>query len=69
MSLEALPADDVLIRRRDVPRYVPVAKQTLARWACEGRGPRPVILGTKLVAYRAGDLRDWIAAQQDAQKK
>ena len=69
MNLEALPDDDVLIRRGDVPRYVPVTKQTLARWAHEGCGPRFVKLGTKLVAYRAGDLRQWIAAKEASEKK
>lgn len=63
-SLLPLPAnDDTLIRRGDVPRYIPVAAQTLARWAVEGQGPRFVKLGRRLVAYRAGDLREWLQGQ------
>lgn len=55
--------DDTLIRRTDVPRYIPIAAQTLARWAVEGQGPRFVKLGRRLVAYRAGDLREWLKGQ------
>ena len=55
--------DDTLIRRADLPRYIPVAPQTWARWACEGHGPLFVKLGRRLVAYRAGDLRAWLQGQ------
>ena len=60
-ALEPLPAnDDTLIRRADLPRYLPVAVQTLARWASEGRGPKSVKVGSKTVAYRAGEIRLWL---------
>lgn len=52
--------DDTYIRRSDIPKYIPIASQTLARWAVEGQGPRFVKLGRRLVAYRAGDLREWL---------
>ena len=59
-----LPEDDeVLIRRSDIPQYIPVASQTLARWACEGQGPPFIKVGRRLVAYRAGDLREWLQNQ------
>ena len=62
--LQPLPeGDDTLIRRADLPRYIPVATQTLARWACEGEGPPFVKVGRRLVAYRAGDLREWLRGQ------
>ena len=55
--LAPLPEDDdTLIRRADLPRYLLIAAQTLARWAVEGQGPRFVKVGRRLVAYRAGDL-------------
>lgn len=61
--LSPLPADDdVLIRRQDIPRYIPVAAQTLARWAVEGRGPRFARIGGR-VAYRTGDVRDWLGSR------
>lgn len=65
-SAQLLPLpenDDALIRRADVPQYLPLAAQTLARWASEGQGPRFVKIGRKLVAYRAGDLREWLKGQ------
>ncbi len=62
--LQPLPEnDDTLIRRTDVHFYVPVATQTLARWATEGQGPRFIKVGSRLVAYRAGDLREWLDSQ------
>ena len=63
-ALLPLPEDDdTLIRRSDLPRYIPVASQTLARWAVEGQGPRFIKVGRRLVAYRAGDLRKWLQGQ------
>ena len=63
-TLLPLPeGDDVLIRRADLPRYIPVASQTLARWAVEGQGPAFLKIGRRLVAYRAGDLREWLRGQ------
>ena len=63
MSAALLPLpedDDVLIRRTDLPQYIPAASQTFARWAVEGQGPRFIKIGKRLVAYRAGDLRAWL---------
>lgn len=57
------PDDDVLIRRADLPRYLPIAAQTAARWAVEGQGPPFIKVGRRLVAYRAGDLREWLKSQ------
>ena len=61
--LAPLPDDDVLIRRADLPKYLPIAPQTAARWASEGRGPEFIKIGQRLVAYRAGDLRRWLDNQ------
>ena len=58
--------DDILIRRSDVPMYIPVAVQTLSRWACEQQGPPFIKIGKRLVAYRAGDLRAWLRDQSGA---
>jgi len=64
IALLPLPEnDDALIRRADLPQYLPVASQTLARWAVEGQGPRFIKVGRRLVAYRAGDLREWLKNQ------
>jgi predicted DNA-binding transcriptional regulator AlpA len=66
MSITLLPLpedDDTLIRRSDLPKYLPIAVQTAARWAVEGRGPRFIKVGRRIVAYRAGDLREWLQGQ------
>ena len=55
--------DDTLIRRSELPKYLPIAAQTAARWACSGEGPKYLKLGKRLVAYRAGDLREWLYSQ------
>ena len=52
--------DDALIRRADLPRYLPIAAQTAARWAVEGQGPQFLKIGKRLVAYRCGDIRRWL---------
>lgn len=60
-----LPTDDnALIRRADLPSYLGVSHQTLARWAHEGLGPDYIKMGGKLVAYRVGDLRNWLDANR-----
>ena len=62
-ALRALPSDpDTLITRRDVPLYVPVAAQTLAKLAVIGGGPRYVRVGRR-AAYRAGDLKTWLQSR------
>lgn len=64
MALLPLPAeDDALIVRANLPKYLPIAPQTAARWASEGRGPEFIKIGQRLVAYRAGDLRRWLDNQ------
>lgn len=65
LALLPLPEDDdALIRRADLPRYIPVAVQTLSRWAVEGQGPRFIKVGRRIVAYRAGDLREWLRSNE-----
>jgi predicted DNA-binding transcriptional regulator AlpA len=55
--------DEVLIRSKDLPKYLPVAYQTLVRWRHELKGPNYIKLGGHTVAYKAGDVRKWIAHQ------
>ncbi len=38
-----------------------LAKQTLARWRCEGGGPRFVRLSGNRVAYRLTDIEEWLS--------
>lgn len=52
-----------LLRPADAAAYLSVAVQTLARWRCEGQGPRFVKLGKRLVAYRRDDLEAWLTGR------
>ncbi len=61
--LAPLPEDDTqLILRSEINRYLPLAPQTMARWAVEGSGPPYLKLG-RCAAYRTGDLREWMNSQ------
>ncbi len=59
-GLAPLPVDDAtIIRAEEVPGFIGIARQTLARWRHEGNGPLFVKLGRR-VFYRSGDLKAWI---------
>jgi predicted DNA-binding transcriptional regulator AlpA len=67
-ALTPLPDDpNALLRRDELPRYLPVSAQTLARWACEGRGPRYIRIG-KRVVYRCSDLTAWLESRSPQHK-
>lgn len=51
--------DEALIPSRQMPAYVGLSSQTLARWRHEGKGPEYVKIGRK-VAYKAGVIRKWL---------
>lgn len=53
-----------LLRPQEAASFLCVAVQTLARWRCEGQGPRFVKVGRRLVAYRRDDLEAWLAARE-----
>jgi excisionase family DNA binding protein len=55
-NIEVLTPDETAQRTK-------VAKQTLARWRSEGKGPAFVKLGRK-VAYRAEDVAAWLAGRR-----
>ena len=61
--LKALPDhEDVLIAAAQVPEFIGLKSQTLARWRHESFGPKWVRLGRR-VFYRSSDLREWIDDQ------
>ena len=43
--------------------YLGVARQTLARWRCEGGGPAFLKLGTR-IRYERADLDRWLDAHR-----
>lgn len=60
--LAPLPAnDDILIPSRQLPAYVGLSIQTLARWRHEGKGPEYVKIG-RMVAYRVKAVRSWLGS-------
>ena len=62
-ALKALPDQgEVLIAAVQVPEYIGLKAQTLARWRHEGVGPVWVALGPRIY-YRSSDLRSWIESR------
>ena len=70
---ETLP-DSALIREKliigreiknkvNIPPLVPVSRSTWRRWIKAGSAPKPVNLSGGVVAWRVGDLREWLASQ------
>lgn len=63
LGLKPLPIEgDVLIAAAEVPDYLGVKMQTLARWRHEGFGPPWVRMG-RLIYYRSSDLHAWIESR------
>jgi hypothetical protein len=58
-SLAPLFPDDRLIAAADLPRYIGLAIQTLARLRHEGKGPPFVRVGRRIF-YRSSDVRVWL---------
>jgi hypothetical protein len=57
------PASAGLVPERDAALLLGLKKQTLRKWAVQGKGPARVKLG-KRVFYRGETLQAWIAAQE-----
>jgi predicted DNA-binding transcriptional regulator AlpA len=58
-SLAPLPADDRLIPAAQMPAYIGLAVQTLARLRHEGKGPAFVRVGRRIF-YPANQVRQWL---------
>lgn len=64
LYLRPLPSDDdALIPSRQMPGHIGISAQTLANWRNAGKGPKYIKIG-RMVAYRVGTVRDWLAKQQ-----
>ena len=62
-DLRSLPEwGDTLIAAAQVPKYLGIQRQTLARWRHEGFGPQWVRMGRRIF-YRSSDLRAWIESR------
>lgn len=56
-----LPQTGFLRQSQLIPVLVPVSNATLWRMVKDGRFPKPVKLSAKVTAWRAEDVRAWIA--------
>lgn len=52
-----------LIRLPEVLQLVGLGRSTIYRWMAEGKFPKPVQLGTYVVAWAHEDVEAWIAAR------
>lgn len=55
--------DTGFLRQAQVLLFVPFSKSTLWRRVLDGNFPAPVKLSANVTAWRAEDLRRWIAEQ------
>jgi predicted DNA-binding transcriptional regulator AlpA len=62
-QLKPLPDNpNTLIPAASLSEYLPIARQTAARWRHEGKGPRYLSLGGRRIVYRVADLRQFLDA-------
>lgn len=59
---EAPPVAEKLWTREDSSEYLGVPKQTMAKWAVDGYGPRVLKIG-RHARYVPSEVRAWAAAQ------
>ena len=53
-------------KRPDKPNPLPFSAPTLWRKVKDGSFPKPYKLGVRITAWKVGDVRAWITAQQAA---
>jgi len=53
-----------LNRRPEVEARTGLARSTLYDWMKAGTFPKPIALGTRLVAWRESDIDAWLAARE-----
>ncbi len=49
-----------LLDTLEVARFLGIHPQTLAAWRSQGRGPKWVKVGARVVRYRPGDIEKWL---------
>lgn len=57
---------DRLLKRKQVEEVTGLSRSTIYLQIAQGEFPRPVKLGSRAVAWREGDVLDWIAARPEA---
>lgn len=61
---DALLRERVLVTKPGHPGILPFASSTLWRKVAAKEFPEPIRLSARVTAWRMGDVRAWIAAQQ-----
>jgi predicted DNA-binding transcriptional regulator AlpA len=64
MSGSSNVIDDKLIDREAAARVLSVSPRTLDRWHILSQGPARIVIGSRMVRYRASTLRAWIRLQE-----
>lgn len=56
-----------LLRRTEVEARTGLSRSTIYLWMQQGRFPKPVKIGAKVVAWRQGDIDLWLTALSEWQ--
>lgn len=54
----------VLLRRPEVEARTGLSRSTLYDWMKRGEFPQPVKLGARIVAWREGDVTEWLESRE-----
>lgn len=46
--------------RQEVEEALTLSSATIYRWVKEGRFPKPIRLGTKMVRWKTSDIEQWL---------
>lgn len=55
--------NEALVNPKEAALFLNIKEATLAWYRCHGNGPQFVRLGSKLIRYKMGDLRDYAKGQ------
>ena len=66
MEPHDIPTTGYLRQSQLVGPILPIGATTLWRWVKEGKFPQPIKLSPRVTAWRAEDVRDWMARHQEA---
>jgi prophage regulatory protein len=64
-----LPADDAMLRTKDVLRLMGVSLSTLKRMVLDSRFPKPLRLSSRRIGWPARDVKAWLDAAEEARAK
>jgi len=56
---------DRLLRRREVEARTGLSRSTIYLWLKQGKFPKPVKIGARVVAWRDRDIADWMDQLDD----